>query len=135
MLSAGMLALFLTLPPFSPVSVSSCLLVSVFAVWLWPLSLGLCPPGAPGTMRAKQNGNFSCRASAFALAFARICQSVSGWHVCLLLRSPPRVPASMLAMLLCGLLVGFQSLSTLVDPLCRSRSPCPEGVALYGLRL
>ncbi len=52
MLLVGMLALFLMLPPFSPASASSCLLASGFAVCPWPSSWGLCPLGAPGTVRA-----------------------------------------------------------------------------------
>ena len=48
MLSGGMLASSLTLLLSLLVSVSFCLFLSGFAVWLWPLSSVPCPPGVLG---------------------------------------------------------------------------------------
>lgn len=135
MLWGGMLALSLMSLPSSPVLVLFFLSPSGFAVWPWPSFWVPCPLGVRVTMRAEQRGHFVQPA---VCVCAGLCEDMPERQLlaCMpLLRSLPRVPAFMLAMLLCALLVGFQSLSTLIGLLCWSRSPCPEGVALYGLRL
>lgn len=115
-----MLALPLTLPPSSPVSVSFCLLASVFAVWLWPLSWVPCHLGAPVTMLTEQKGLFCstgflrlrrplrgyARASAAGMSAPAPKPSASsgfdagyaalrlaGWFSILVCRSPPLVCA------------------------------------------